>query len=297
MWNTSQRAQVLSCVRNIGAAQLVSAIGRADIAPVDPGSSIYNYYWRPRVDGVGGLFPDTFETLAARRPNVPTMVGINRDDWLEELYTFLINITNNTLPADFNTTYNGPAFVNRTCNNLLTDEIYGPALVASLRTLCMQRYVQFATPDAADAYYWAHRGGRVSTSFHLMAPVYKTVNFMRSQGNSQVFLYSFDYSRDSEGAYWQAVGATRYLDIDLLENFGGTFTFNANDNTVRDLFSDFLTNFAKFQNPTPPNYTRTVTWNNYGGGNCFMSISTTPIMRPSFYWDDALFWIGNGGLN
>lgn len=287
----------MNCLRNNSTGSITSAIGRADIRPFDPGSSLFNYYWRPRVDGVDGIIPDTFENLAVRRPNIPVMVGIMKDDWLSELFMFVIN-TQNALPPDFNTIYNVPAFVSNTCLNLVTDDIFGATLAANLKQACVQRYVLGVTnPNTTDNYFWLHRAGRVSTSFHLMAPVYKTVTFLRNQGNSQVFMYSFDYDRRASGPYWEASGAFRYLDIDLVENFSTTqFVFDPNDTYMRDLFSELLTNFAKFHNPTPSNYTK-AHWTTFGSSNCYLSIGVNSTMRPSFYSDDSLFWINNGALN
>lgn len=296
LWGTGQRLQVVNCLRNnVTTAQLVSAIGRQDIRTSDPGSNIYNYFWRPVVDGVNGLFPDTFDRLATQRPVVPALMGIMHRDWLYDLLPFETDRTN-TLPTNFDATYNTQTFVNQTCINLMTTDIYGTLATTSV-PLCVAAYINNQNVDSP--YYWTHRAARVSTGFHLMAPIYKTANFMRNQANGLVYMYSFDYDRTTVSSYWEATGGSRFLEMMLVENYGpASFTLDQNDIYIRDIFSDMLTNFVRFYNPTPLGYTKSKNyWLTYGATNCYFSIDINSTMMPQFYEMDALLWINSGALN
>lgn len=302
LWNTGRRAQVLTCLRGLSTATITSAIGRSDI--VDSSTNLFNYYWRPRTDGVNGILPDSFDNLALRRLNVPIMAGIMRDDWLAELVLFP------SLNADgsitINSSYNTPEFVRRTCDDQITfnPDIYGSANINRYRQACKNFYVEsilagtYGQIYQTNANFWLQQAGRVATALHNIAPLIKSTTYMRRTGNQGVYLYSWDYDRRDQGTFWVPLGAVRYLENALLESFFivPQFTFTANDNTVRSVFGDLATNFARFFNPTPANYTRTPQWLCAGNDNRYLSFNVNSTMRTSFYQGDALFWLNCGAV-
>lgn len=297
LWTSGNRTQVVSCLKATPVAQLISAIGREQIMEEEPGSVMCNYFWRPRYDGVYGILPSTFEYLAEGRPRVPTIAGVMKRDWVAELMPFIFEGTQ-TLPADFNTTYNTLQFAQETCENLLSSDIYDEDTITNLTQMCLATYAnQSLKPNGK--FYWAHRAAHISTTYHVMAPIYKSASFMRRQNNGPVYLYSFDYDRSAlNGDFWNATGAARFMDMGLLENYYPTFDFDANDYYIIDRFSDMLTNFAKFGDPTPSNYTKvTVPWLRYSHDYSFMSVDIEFSMKSGFYQNDSLFWINSGALD
>lgn len=280
---------------NVTTEKMVSAIGRADIIPEMAGTILCNYYWRPRHDGYYGILSNSFEHLALNRPRIPVMMGCMNRDWLSELLPFIFD-GSDSLPQNFNATYNIPKFAKETCENLLSESLYDPSTFKNLTQQCIKNYVNNSNVDSP--YYWVHRAARIATGYHVMGPLYKTANFLRQQNNRNVYLYSFEYDRRTVNEFWKATGGSRYLDIALLENVNPVFEFNNNDYQIMDLFSDLLTNFAKYRNPTPSSYTKIEEpWRTCGLDNKYMVIDTTCKMEEDFYTDDSEFWIQNGALD
>lgn len=96
-----------------------------------------------------------------------------------------------------------------------------------------------------------------------MAPLIKSINYMRRVGNQDIYLYSWDYDRSDQATFWVQLGALRYLELPLSENtfIIPQFNLTTNDNAVRtELYLVNAANFASFFNPTPANYSRTARW-------------------------------------
>jgi len=82
-------------------------------------------FYRPRIDGPNGILPDKISLLAPKRPLVPVLMGITRDNWAWEMLPINFNA-----PDPFLTTYagvtidNATELVNATCDALITDQAF-----------------------------------------------------------------------------------------------------------------------------------------------------------------------------
>lgn len=292
---------MLSCLRTRSTANITEAIGRSDI--VDSSSVLKNYFWRPRTDGIGGIFPDSFDNLATRRLNVPVMAGVMKDDWMTELVLIpSVNVDDGSV--SINSSWNVPQFVRDTCDRQINNsDIYGSIYIGRLRQACKIRYVESYLSGRYGRMYlinnrnfWLRQAGRVATALHNMAPLIKSLSYMRRTSNLAVYLYSWDYDGADIASFWATIGAARYLELALLTNYFPTpgVTTTTDDNTIMSTFGDLTTNFARFFNPTPADYTRINQWLTYGNDYRFLAFNLTSSMMTGFYEDDVLFWLNNG---
>uniref|UniRef100_A0A915L9J4 Carboxylesterase type B domain-containing protein n=1 Tax=Romanomermis culicivorax TaxID=13658 RepID=A0A915L9J4_ROMCU len=312
LWNGGQRKVVTGCLKfgpNSATGSLATAITRPMMDTEEPASRFHQLYWYPRVDGQNGVLPDQYEILAAKRNDrISILMGVSLDNWAWEM-----------LPIDFQNedllltlysgglAFNDSELANKTCDNLLTDQIMlggemGPDKLDDLRRKCKERYSALlfngggnGQHKTTDDYLFFHRAVRAASSFHYIAPMCKTAATLRKQGKWNTYMYSLEYRRNT--TYGRAVGTYRNLDMQLTANYANsTFLFDDRDNLIREILLDMLTNFVKNRQPTSQTSKFFTHWYTMGGGNCYMQINgeENPKMKFAYFADDCNFWINNG---
>ncbi len=121
----------------------------------------------------------------------------------------------------------------------------------------------------------------------------KDISYMLQNGNKQVFLYSYDYSRPQAGEWWQEVGSFHNYDIFFIEDFIFPFynySMQASDRKLVDMWSEFFGNFATYDNPAPIGRS----WYRWrptsGRQNYFSFNAPIAIELINYHLDDVNFW-------
>ncbi|VDK55649.1 unnamed protein product, partial [Anisakis simplex] len=265
------------------------------------GKQVNDFGWLITADNL--TLPDTPQTLAEQRPNIPVMIGTARDEFYyfvatvfqlnfvilnrfsfegvrkENLETISVREHSTTL-EDFNSTFHRTLF-DRIVGNItekteLNEMIY--ELISAI-------YVRHGVPELSedDHERWLKTTVETFGGLFFIAPIAKEIEWYRNGDNKDIFIYEFDYESDlvhtDRFDDWKPISHTEEICFIFLseecwkrgERENRTVSM---DHTIADRLGQLWTDFAKTGVPSP-------SWEPFDDIDSFKyySISSDPSMK------------------
>ncbi|CAJ0583454.1 unnamed protein product, partial [Mesorhabditis spiculigera] len=238
----------------------------------------------PVVDGAGGIIPEAPELLATYRKKIPMMLGTTKDE--SSLRIIILN------EKRVNFTALTTEVAEKLADNLTTGyhQLQNHGLVANG---CKQEYIWTKVDPSVDSEVLFNSVLKMFSHFWYDAPAARIAGeYVKAQ--EPVYLYSFDHISEN---FYDHDRAFHGVDIIHLFNMQPRFLNRRKDmnwqldQRVIDIFSELISNFARFGNPTPENSGFSFNWTQVDTEEMnYLSITDTPSMEVGYRWSGHMFW-------